>query len=81
MLEELELAIENMPRDVRTRWNSTHGMLAFTLEYRDAVNGLTSDRTMDLRRLELNDDEWEIVTQLCDVLKVRHVLSLNTSLR
>lgn len=62
-----------MPRDVRTRWNSTYEMLSFALEFREAVDNLASNRTMDLRKLELDDGEWKIVTQLCDVLKVCHM--------
>ncbi|TFY67078.1 hypothetical protein EVJ58_g1873 [Rhodofomes roseus] len=69
-LEQNDLPQENMPRDVRTRWNSTYMMLQFALEYRDAINALTGDRAMDLRRMELDDGEWKIVSQLCDVLKI-----------
>lgn len=47
-------------------------MLEFAKEYCAAIDALTSDRAMDLMRLELDDNEWVIVTQLCDVLKVRH---------
>lgn len=59
-----------MPRDVRTRWNSTYTMLSFALEYRTAVEHLTSDRKNDLRQFELSDDEWVIVQELSDTLKV-----------
>lgn len=69
-LTQLELPAELMPRDVRTRWNSTYEMLSFALQFRDAIDGLTSNRSMDLRHLELDDGEWRIVSQLCDILKV-----------
>ena len=73
-LEQLDLGIENMPRDVRTRWNSTFRMLDFALEYRAAIEALTGDRSMDLHKLELDDVEWALVNQLRDVLQVCHIL-------
>lgn len=60
-----------MPRDVRTRWNSTYEMLSFAIKYRAAIDRLTSDRSMDLRKFELSDEEWKISVQLCNILKVR----------
>ncbi len=59
-----------MPRDVATRWNSTYVMLVFALEYRDAIDALTGDKKLDMRKCELHDNEWELVEQLVDVLKV-----------
>lgn len=63
------LAIRMMPRDVATRWNSTYDMLLFALEYREAIDEITGDR--DMRKYELDEEEWELVQQLCDVLGVR----------
>jgi len=60
-----------MPRDVSTRWNSTFDMLDFALEYRAAIDDVTSSKTAGLRQYELNDEEWRIVRQLCTSLKVR----------
>jgi hypothetical protein len=54
-----------------TRWNSTYNMLSFALEYRQAIDTLTADRRHELRAYELSEREWIIVSQLCDVLKVR----------
>jgi hypothetical protein len=75
------LAIRIMPRDVATRWNSTFDMLTFALEYREAIDLISSDREM--RKFELMDEEWLLVEQLCDVLGVRcaliAVLSLHSS--
>lgn len=70
LLEGLELRVKLMPRDVRTRWNSTYAMLSFALEYRKAIENLTSDRKNDLRQFELSDNEWEIVQELSTTLKV-----------
>jgi hypothetical protein len=60
-----------MPRDVATRWNSTYDMLVFALEYRKVIDEISSDR--DMRKYELDEEEWELVQQLCDVLAVHCV--------
>jgi hypothetical protein len=62
------LIIRMMLRDVATCWNSTYDMLVFTLEYRDAIDEISSDK--DMRKYELDQEEWELVQQLCDVLSV-----------
>lgn len=69
-LEELELAVRIMPRDVRTRWNSTYDMLSFSLQYRKAIEYITSDLKNNLRKYELTDEEWIIADELKDTLKV-----------
>lgn len=60
-----------MPRDVRTHWNSTFDMLEFAIKYRGAIDAMTSQRGLNLRKYELDDDEWVIATKLRDTLKVR----------
>jgi hypothetical protein len=52
------------------RWNYTFEMLSFAYTYHDAYNELTSNREMKMRKYEIEDQEWEIVKQLADVLKV-----------
>lgn len=76
VLEALALDERVMPRDVRTRWNSTYDMLSFAYEYKDAINDLTDIREMKLRNYEIDEEEWEIVRQLRDVLKVSDKLSI-----
>jgi len=60
-----------MPRDVSTRWNSTYDMLEFAAEYRAALNVMTADRDMNLRKFELSKKEWGMAIELCEVLRVR----------
>ena len=69
-----------MPRDVTTHWNSTYDMLNFAIEYRQAIDTLTADQRHELRAYELNEREWIIVSQLCDVLKVRVSITFRGSL-
>jgi hypothetical protein len=45
-------------------------MLEFTAEYQEAIDSITANRDMKLRQFEMTEEEWEIATQLCDVLKV-----------
>jgi len=45
-----------------------------TLTYRVAINEITSTRDLNLRKHELQDDEWEIAENLRDSLKARMVL-------
>ena len=59
-----------MPRDVTTRWNSTYDMLEFAVKYRSAIDDITGDKSANLRKYELDDDEWTITMQLQNTLKV-----------
>jgi hypothetical protein len=59
-----------MPRDVATRWNYTYEMLDFAYIYRRPYNEICSNRDMKMRLYELSNDEWKIVKDLSDVLKV-----------
>ena len=65
-----KLVVRKMPRDVTTRWNSTYDMLKFAAAYREPINKITGDRSMKIRQYEIKDEEWTIVEQLRDCLKV-----------
>jgi hypothetical protein len=65
-----------MPRDVSTRWNSTHTMLEFAVQYRSALEAITGDRNLTLRSYELNDEEWDLAIHLYKVLEVRNSIIL-----
>jgi hypothetical protein len=49
-------------------------MLDFALQYRKAIDAISADREMGLRQFELSVKEWNIATQLRDVLKVSSVV-------
>ncbi|KAF5382000.1 hypothetical protein D9615_004201 [Tricholomella constricta] len=70
LLESLKLSIRKMLRDVKTRWNSTYEMLLFALEYRKAVDTMAGDKENGLRKYELDEREWQLAEQLCDVLAI-----------
>lgn len=48
-------------------------MLDFAVEHREALDIITGDRDMKLRQFEMTEDEWDIATQLRDVLKVTSI--------
>ncbi|GJF00150.1 hypothetical protein PsYK624_164290 [Phanerochaete sordida] len=72
LLKSLKLVVRNMPRDIATRWNSMFTMLSFALKYQKVVDKLTGDREADLWNLKVDDDEWELVQQLHNVLQIFH---------
>ena len=59
-----------MLHNVATWWNYIFEMLSFAYTYCEAYNKLTSNWEMKMRKLELLDEEWEIVNQLASVLRV-----------
>ncbi|KAJ7491650.1 hypothetical protein B0H11DRAFT_1718756, partial [Mycena galericulata] len=58
------MAVRLLPRDVRTRWNSTYDMLGVAVQYKDVVNMVTADRNLPLRKYELSDSDWMIVEDM-----------------
>jgi hypothetical protein len=59
-----------IPQDVRTRWNATYDMLDKAYSLKAAVNKITEMRDMKLRQYKIEGHEWELLRQLCDLLKV-----------
>jgi hypothetical protein len=45
-------------------------MLKFALTYRVAIDKITADKGLKLRRYELDNDNWVIVEDLVNVLEV-----------
>jgi hypothetical protein len=54
-------------------------MLDFALEYRKAIDVITDTRKLGLGAYELNEEEWSLVRQLRDVLKVSLTFTHNAS--
>ena len=70
--KELLLNQRMMPCNITTQWNSTFNMLDFAVEYQEVLDSITGNQKMKLRQYELIEEDWEITTQLHDVLKVHH---------
>ena len=68
--KELDLNECMMPRDVTTCWNSLYNMLQFALDHCPALDLMTGNCDMKLRQYELDLEEWGIIKDLYDVLKV-----------
>ena len=43
---------------------------AFVFMYRHAIDDITADKTLKLRRYELNNNDWVIIKDLVSILKV-----------
>ena len=67
--EAFELKRRLIPRDVVTRWNSTYDMMHFALNYRDAIDSITADKTLNLRKYELFAEDWDIIQDLANILQ------------
>lgn len=75
VLKLFGLAYRKMPQDVATKWNSMYLMIKFALEYCEAIDKMTNKRS--LRECEMDDDEWALVEQLCQILQVNHSHTLS----
>ncbi|KAG1806029.1 ribonuclease H-like domain-containing protein, partial [Suillus variegatus] len=65
-----DLKANLIPRDVVTRWNSTHDMLRFVVKYRKPIKKITGDKKLpNFRKYRLEDDEWTVVEELVTVLE------------
>ena len=45
-------------------------MMRFVLTYREAIDQITADKALKLRRYELDNDDWVIVEDLISILEV-----------
>ena len=55
---------------MRTRWNSTYDMIRVAIAYREAIDDVTGNKLIKLRKHELEDEHWAILKDLVHVLKV-----------
>ncbi|KAG6904814.1 hypothetical protein DXG01_006989, partial [Tephrocybe rancida] len=62
------LHVHLTPHNVKTHWNSTYNMLTMALEYPVVVDNITSDKK--LWCYELDEEDWQIISDLNHVLKV-----------
>ena len=66
-----ETPLSTIPRDVKTRWNSTINMLGKALEVKLALNGLCEQHKKDKTLTALTDDEWGLLEALYQTSNVR----------
>lgn len=52
-------------------------MMRFVLAYRKAIDQITADKALKLRRYELDNDNWVIVEDLVSVLEVRFLFNIH----
>jgi len=52
------------------RWNSMYDMLLFASNYREAIDIITADKALKLRKFELDDEDWQAIEDLASVLSV-----------
>lgn len=69
----MNLPEHKLIQSVSTRWNSTYDMCERLVEQRWAVVAVLSDRETtkigEARILELKDENWTLISDLCEVLK------------
>jgi hypothetical protein len=46
-------------------------MLQFVIKYRKAIDAITVDKSLKMRKYELDNDDWQIINDLVSVLAVR----------
>ncbi|KDQ49146.1 hypothetical protein JAAARDRAFT_143810, partial [Jaapia argillacea MUCL 33604] len=63
------LRVRLIPRDVVTRWNSTHNMISFAVKRRLPIDAITADKSLKLRKFELDNDDWRILEDLVRTFK------------
>jgi hypothetical protein len=45
-------------------------MLRFAVKYQIVIDSITADKSLKLRKFELDNDDWKILHDLVSVLKV-----------
>ncbi|KAF7322202.1 hypothetical protein MKEN_00744700 [Mycena kentingensis (nom. inval.)] len=68
VVESNSLPPRVLARDVKTRWNSTYDMINVALTYRRAVHALTLEQSNGLTAFYLSEEEWNILSDLRDLL-------------
>jgi hypothetical protein len=47
-------------------------MMAFALKYRAAIDSITADKSLKMRKYELDSEDWQIIEDLVTVLEARY---------
>lgn len=54
-------------------------MMQFVLAYHKAIDQITADKALKLRRYELDNDSWVIVEDLVSVLEVSYYFDIHST--
>ncbi|KAF8239863.1 hypothetical protein L208DRAFT_1235649, partial [Tricholoma matsutake] len=68
--KKLKLKSCILPHNIVTHWNSTYYMLSFAIKYCTAINAMTADKSLKLRKYKLEMEEWTITEDLVTVLLI-----------
>ena len=52
-------------------------MMHFVLTYRKAIDQITADKGLKLRKYELDNDDWVVVEDLFNILKVYSLVCMH----
>ena len=64
------MLIKIILHDVSTNWNSMFDVADIMCEYPVAIEAITNKQRLWLTDLALDDHKWDLLKQLCGVLKV-----------
>ena len=59
-----------IPRNVKTCWNSTFDMVKMAFKFHPVIDDITADKSLKLCKYKLDDDDWKVIGDLLQVLKV-----------
>ena len=62
--------IHLIPCDVKTCWNSIYDMLTVAFDYCTVIDDTMANKSLKLCHYELDDQDWEVIVDLLQVLKV-----------
>ncbi|KAJ3966428.1 hypothetical protein EV361DRAFT_809106, partial [Lentinula raphanica] len=69
-IAKAELPDRILPRDVTTRWNSTHDMLNSFLQMKTAISDFVDRSSHSLTEYALTEEEWEVAEGLSAALLI-----------
>ena len=49
-------------------------MMIFAIKYRKPIDSITADKSLKLRKYELDNEGWNIIEQLISVLQVNTII-------
>jgi hypothetical protein len=69
--------VRKIPRPIKTRWNSLTACIGVVLTIREALHLILATSKYKMTNLLLTNDEWKVLSDLHNVLRVRVYLGLH----